>query len=161
METGLALVHSRPGTNTFPSWDRAHPCRYPLSPTTAESTPLRGNINWMHARQALFTSKLFGEDMQKILPVINPQGSDSAMFRQHARAPRPGRPPAGAAVMMMIPEPWSYHQTMDDRPARLLPVPLLPDGALGRPRRPSPSPTASRWARCSTTQRPAASRYPM
>ena len=65
IETALALVHSRFSTNTFPSWDRAHPYRYIAH--NGEINTLRGNINWMHARQALFESKAFGEDMEKIL----------------------------------------------------------------------------------------------
>ena len=78
METALALVHSRFSTNTFPSWDRAHPYRYLAH--NGEINTLRGNINWMHAREALFDSELFGEDIKKILPIVNPNGSDSAMF---------------------------------------------------------------------------------
>ncbi|HYD85064.1 MAG TPA: glutamate synthase subunit alpha, partial [Opitutus sp.] len=78
METAIALVHSRFSTNTFPSWDRAHPYRYIAH--NGEFNTLRGNINWMHARQALFNSELFGEDIAKILPIINPNGSDSSMF---------------------------------------------------------------------------------
>jgi len=112
VETALALVHSRFSTNTFPSWDRAHPYRYIAH--NGEINTLRGNINWMHARQALFTSELFGEDMQKILPVINPQGSDSAMFDNTLELLVLAGRPLAHAVMMMIPEPWSYHQTMDD-----------------------------------------------
>jgi glutamate synthase (NADPH/NADH) large chain len=112
METGLALVHSRFSTNTFPSWDRSHPYRYIAH--NGEINTLRGNINWMHARQALFESELFGEDMKKILPVINPQGSDSAMFDNTLELLVLAGRPLAHAVMMMIPEPWSYHQTMDD-----------------------------------------------
>jgi hypothetical protein len=78
METALALVHSRFSTNTFPSWDRAHPYRYIAH--NGEINTLRGNINWMHAREALFESELFGEDIKKILPIVNPNGSDSSMF---------------------------------------------------------------------------------
>ncbi len=78
METALALVHSRFSTNTFPSWDRAHPYRYLAH--NGEINTLRGNYNWMKAREALFASDLFGEDTPKILPVVNPNGSDSAMF---------------------------------------------------------------------------------
>jgi glutamate synthase (NADPH/NADH) large chain len=75
MESALALVHSRFSTNTFPSWERAHPYRYIAH--NGEINTLRGNINWMHARQALFESELFGDDIKKILPIINPNGSDS------------------------------------------------------------------------------------
>src|ERR1035437_4300585 len=72
------LVPSRLSTNTFPSGDRAPPHRYVAH--NGEINPLRGNINWMHAREALFESSLFGDDLPKILPVICPDGSDSAMF---------------------------------------------------------------------------------
>jgi glutamate synthase (ferredoxin) len=112
VETALALVHSRFSTNTFPSWDRAHPYRYIAH--NGEINTLRGNINWMHARQALFDSKLFGEDMKKILPVINPQGSDSAMFDNTLELLVLAGRPLAHAVMMMIPEPWSNHESMDD-----------------------------------------------
>src|SRR5882757_3713759 len=68
MESALALVHSRFSTNTFPSWTRAHPYRYLAH--NGEINTLRGNINWMHARQAIFESDLFGSDIKKILPII-------------------------------------------------------------------------------------------
>jgi glutamate synthase domain-containing protein 2/glutamate synthase domain-containing protein 1/glutamate synthase domain-containing protein 3 len=77
METALALVHSRFSTNTFPSWDRAHPYRFIAH--NGEINTVRGNANWMHAREALFASEHFPE-IEKILPIINPNGSDSAMF---------------------------------------------------------------------------------
>src|SRR2546425_11939020 len=78
METALAMVHSRFSTNTFPNWARAHPYRY-LS-HNGEINTLRGNINWMHARQNMFASKLFGDDIKKVLPIIDAAGSDSSMF---------------------------------------------------------------------------------
>src|SRR5437879_2508982 len=78
LESALALVHSRFSTNTFPNWNRAHPYRYMAH--NGEINTLRGNINWMHARQALFESDLFGDDIKKILPIVNTDGSDSAMF---------------------------------------------------------------------------------
>ncbi|HEX2854524.1 MAG TPA: glutamate synthase large subunit [Opitutaceae bacterium] len=112
METAMALVHSRFSTNTFPSWDRAHPYRYIAH--NGEINTLRGNINWMHARQALFSSELFGEDMEKILPIINPNGSDSAMFDNTLELLVLAGRPLAHAMMMMIPEPWSYHESMDD-----------------------------------------------
>ena len=104
METAMALVHSRFSTNTFPSWDRAHPYRYVAH--NGEINTLRGNINWMHARQALFSSELFGEDMPKILPIINPNGSDSAMFDNTLELLVLAGRPIAHAMMMMIPEPW-------------------------------------------------------
>ncbi|HWZ94492.1 MAG TPA: glutamate synthase large subunit [Opitutaceae bacterium] len=112
METALALVHSRFSTNTFPSWDRAHPYRYVAH--NGEINTLRGNINWMHARQALFESELFGEDIKKILPIINPHGSDSAMFDNTLELLVLAGRPLAHAMMMMIPEPWSNHESMDD-----------------------------------------------
>ena len=112
METALALVHSRFSTNTFPSWERAHPYRYLAH--NGEINTLRGNMNWMHARQALFQSELFGEDIKKILPIINPNGSDSAMFDNTLELLVLAGRPLAHAMMMMIPEPWSNHASMDD-----------------------------------------------
>jgi glutamate synthase domain-containing protein 2/glutamate synthase domain-containing protein 3 len=112
METALALVHSRFSTNTFPSWDRAHPYRYVAH--NGEINTVRGNANWMHAREALFQTEAFGEDMKKILPIINPNGSDSAMFDNTLELLVLAGRSLPHAVMMMIPEPWSNHQTMDD-----------------------------------------------
>src|SRR6185503_9079575 len=112
MESALALVHSRFSTNTFPSWDRAHPYRYMAH--NGEINTLRGNINWMRAREALFQSELFGEDIKKILPIINPNGSDSSMFDNTLELLVLAGRPLAHAMMMMIPEPWSNHETMDD-----------------------------------------------
>jgi glutamate synthase (ferredoxin) len=78
METAIAVVHSRFSTNTFPSWERAHPYRYLIH--NGEINTLRGNENWMHARQAMLASELFGDDLPKVLPIIQPDGSDSTKF---------------------------------------------------------------------------------
>ncbi|MGQ0792932.1 MAG: glutamate synthase large subunit [Deltaproteobacteria bacterium] len=112
METAIALVHSRFSTNTFPSWERAHPYRYMIH--NGEINTLRGNVNWMHARQAMFESQLFGEDIHKILPIINSDGSDSAMFDNCLEMLVLGGRSLPHAVMMMIPEPWSNHESMSD-----------------------------------------------
>jgi glutamate synthase (NADPH/NADH) large chain len=112
MESALALVHSRFSTNTFPSWERAHPYRYLAH--NGEINTLRGNMNWMHARQALFASELFGDDIKKILPIINPNGSDSSMFDNTLELLVLAGRPLSHAMMMMIPEPWSNHESMDD-----------------------------------------------
>ncbi|MFZ5649628.1 MAG: glutamate synthase large subunit [Bacillota bacterium] len=112
METALALVHSRFSTNTFPSWERAHPYRYVIH--NGEINTLRGNINWMHARQAMFQSELFGEDMAKVLPVIDPDGSDSAMFDNCMEFLYLAGRSLPHVAMMMIPEPWSNHESMSD-----------------------------------------------
>src|SRR5437588_1949325 len=110
LESALALVHSRFSTNTFPSWNRAHPYRYLAH--NGEINTLRGNINWMHARQAMFESELFGDDIKKILPVINTDGSDSAMFDNCLELLVLGGRSLPHAVMMMIPEPWENHESM-------------------------------------------------
>ncbi|HQW08402.1 MAG TPA: glutamate synthase large subunit [Steroidobacteraceae bacterium] len=112
METALALVHSRFSTNTFPSWDRAHPYRYLAH--NGEINTLRGNINWMRAREALFESDAFGEDIRRILPIVNPNGSDSAMFDNTLELLVLAGRSLPHAVMMMIPEPWSKHEGMDE-----------------------------------------------
>jgi glutamate synthase (ferredoxin) len=112
MESALALVHSRFSTNTFPSWSRAHPYRYLAH--NGEINTLRGNINWMHARQAQFQSDLFGDDLKKILPVICTDGSDSAMFDNCLELLVLAGRSLPHAMMMMIPEPWSRHESMSD-----------------------------------------------
>ncbi|MGH8019584.1 MAG: glutamate synthase large subunit, partial [Opitutaceae bacterium] len=113
MESAMGLVHSRFSTNTFPSWNRAHPYRYMAH--NGEINTLRGNINWMHARQSLFASEAFGEDIESILPIIDPHGSDSAMFDNALELLVLAGRPLAHAIMMMIPEPWSNHQSMDDQ----------------------------------------------
>ena len=77
-ESALSVVHSRFSTNTFPSWERAHPYRYLIH--NGEINTLRGNVNWMHARESMIKTDLFGPDVGRIMPIINPSGSDSAMF---------------------------------------------------------------------------------
>src|SRR5439155_1277053 len=107
--SALALVHQRFSTNTFPSWDRAHPYRFIAH--NGEINTLRGNENWMHARQALFASPLF-DDVRKLFPVIDPTTSDSGKFDNALELlQRTGRSIAHA-VMMMIPEAWQSHESM-------------------------------------------------
>ncbi|MEW6491326.1 MAG: glutamate synthase large subunit [Cyanobacteriota bacterium] len=112
MESALALVHSRFSTNTFPSWERAHPYRYIAH--NGEINTLRGNINWMHARQSLFESELFGDDMKKVQPVINIEGSDSLIFDNALELLVLAGRSLPHAMMMMIPEPWTGHESMSD-----------------------------------------------
>ncbi|MBU3665805.1 MAG: glutamate synthase large subunit [Chthoniobacterales bacterium] len=110
MESALALVHSRFSTNTFPSWDRAHPYRFVAH--NGEINTLRGNVNWMNARESQLASPLFGEDIETLKPIIHADGSDSAMFDNCFEfLVLSGRPLAHAAVMM-IPEPWANHNLM-------------------------------------------------
>ena len=110
--SALALVHSRFSTNTFPSWERSHPYRYIAH--NGEINTLRGNINWMLARQSHFASELFGDDMQKIKPVINVDGSDSTIFDNALELLVQAGRSLPHAMMMMIPEPWSGHESMSD-----------------------------------------------
>lgn len=112
MESALALVHSRFSTNTFPSWERSHPYRYIAH--NGEINTLRGNINWMHARQSLFESELFGDDLKKIPNLINIDGSDSTIFDNALELLVLAGRSLPHAVMMMIPEPWTAHESMSD-----------------------------------------------
>ncbi|MFQ5716780.1 MAG: glutamate synthase central domain-containing protein, partial [Nitrospinales bacterium] len=110
MESALALSHSRYSTNTFPSWSRAQPLRFLAH--NGEINTIRGNLNWMRAREALFTSSLY-DDIGKILPVIEPGGSDSADFDQAFELLYLTGRSMAHSIMMMIPEPWSGHETME------------------------------------------------
>ncbi len=112
MESALAVIHSRFSTNTFPSWERAHPYRYLIH--NGEINTLRGNENWMHARQSQLRSELFGEDIKKILPIIHGDGSDSAKFDETLEFLYLSGRSLPHAMMMMIPEPWQQHATMSD-----------------------------------------------
>ncbi|MEK6606300.1 MAG: glutamate synthase large subunit [Myxococcota bacterium] len=105
VESALAMVHSRFSTNTFPNWARAHPYRYISH--NGEINTLRGNINWMHARESLFSSDVFGDDMKKVLPAINADGSDSGVFDNVLELLVLAGRSLPHAMMMMIPEPWS------------------------------------------------------
>ena len=112
VETALALVHSRFSTNTFPSWERAHPYRYIIH--NGEINTLRGNINWMLARHGMFQSDLFGDDLPKAFPIVNPDGSDSTMFDNCFEFLVLAGRSMSHAMMMMIPEPWTNHESMSD-----------------------------------------------
>lgn len=112
IESAIAMVHSRFSTNTFPSWDRSHPYRYIVH--NGEINTMRGNINWMHARQAVLSSDLFGKDLEKAFPIITPDGSDSGNFDNCVEFLYLAGRPIEHAVMMMIPEPWSNHETMSE-----------------------------------------------
>jgi len=110
-ESALALVHSRYSTNTFPSWDLAHPFRY-LS-HNGEINTLRGNVNWMIAREGTMHSNLFGNDLRKIYPVIQEGVSDSAAFDNALEFLILSGRSLPHAISMMIPEAWEHHETMD------------------------------------------------
>ena len=108
--SALAMVHSRFSTNTFPSWSRSHPYRYISH--NGEINTLRGNVNWMEARQRLFASRILGADLQKVLPVIDLDGSDSSMFDNVLELLYMAGRSLPHALMMMVPEPWSRHESM-------------------------------------------------
>ena len=112
IHSAIAVVHSRFSTNTFPSWSRAHPYRFIAH--NGEINTLRGNINWAHTRESLFASKLLGDDLKKILPVVMADGSDSAMFDNLLEFLVMAGRPLAHAIMMMIPEPWANHESMSE-----------------------------------------------
>jgi glutamate synthase domain-containing protein 2/glutamate synthase domain-containing protein 3 len=109
-ESSLALVHQRFSTNTFPSWPLAHPYRYIAH--NGEINTLRGNINWMHAREGLLRSDVLGEDLAKVLPVIREGGSDTATFDNVLEMLVMAGRSLPHAILMMIPEPWSGDKGM-------------------------------------------------
>ena len=111
IESAIAVVHSRFSTNTFPSWGRAHPYRYLIH--NGEINTLRGNENWMRARQGMLASELFGDDLKKVFPIIQEDGSDSAKFDNCLEFLALSGRSLPHAVMMMIPEPWENHESMD------------------------------------------------
>ena len=109
-ESHLGLVHSRFSTNTFPSWSRAHPYRYISH--NGEINTLRGNVNWMFARQSTLRSETFGEDLQKILPAIDPDGSDTTIFDNVLELLHLSGRSLAHVMMMMVPEPWGRNAAM-------------------------------------------------
>jgi glutamate synthase (ferredoxin) len=110
-ESALALVHQRFSTNTFPSWPLAHPYRFIAH--NGEINTLRGNINWMRAREALCQSELLGEDLAKVLPVTRERLSDSATFDNVLEFLVMNGRSLPHAILMMIPEPWQHHESME------------------------------------------------
>src|SRR5438034_650423 len=110
LESALALVHQRFSTNTFPSWPLAHPYRYVAH--NGEINTLRGNINWMRAREALCRSDVLGDDLAKVLPVTREGLSDSATFDNVLEFLVMNGRSLPHAILMMIPEPWQHHESM-------------------------------------------------
>ena len=132
-ESGLALVHSRFSTNTFPSWPLAHPYRYLAH--NGEINTLAGNRNWMRAREALLETDLIPGDLSRIYPVCTPGASDSASFDEVLELLHLGGRSLPHAVLDDDPRGVGEPRHDGRGPARLLPLPRLPDGALGRPGR--------------------------
>ena len=111
VQSAIALVHARFSTNTLGSWELAHPYRYVAH--NGEINTLRGNINWMRARESRLESELFGEDLGKISPVIQPGGSDSAAFDNVLELLYLAGRSLPHAVAMMVPEAWENDELMD------------------------------------------------
>jgi len=111
-ESALALVHQRFSTNTFPAWKLAHPFRFVAH--NGEINTVRGNANWMRAREALCESDLFGDDLKKLFPIAIEGGSDSATFDNVMEFMHMSGRPLSHVMLMMIPEAWSGHETMSD-----------------------------------------------
>jgi len=111
-KTHLAMVHSRFSTNTFPSWDRAQPLRFMSH--NGEINTLRGNKNWMRAREGSAKSELYGDDLQKLFPVIEPHLSDSGTFDNVLEFLLMNGRTLQEAIMMMVPEAWQKHETMPE-----------------------------------------------
>ncbi len=110
-ESGLALVHSRFSTNTFPSWPLAHPYRYMAH--NGEINTLAGNRNWMRAREALLATDLIPGDLSRAYPICTPGASDSASFDEVLELLHLGGRSLAHSVLMMIPEAWENHASMD------------------------------------------------
>ena len=107
--SALAMVHSRFSTNTFPSWARAHPNRFLVH--NGEINTIRGNVNWINAREGIAESPLF-PDIKKVFPVVDDSGSDSAMFDNTLEFLHMTGRSLPHAIMMMIPEPWERNNLM-------------------------------------------------
>jgi glutamate synthase domain-containing protein 2/glutamate synthase domain-containing protein 1/glutamate synthase domain-containing protein 3 len=110
--SALCLVHQRFSTNTFPTWQLAHPFRYVAH--NGEINTVKGNVNWMHARESVLRSELFGEDLRKLFPVIQPNGSDSASFDNALELLVQSGRSLPHAMAMLIPEAWDGNPHMDE-----------------------------------------------
>ena len=112
-ETSIALVHSRYSTNTTPSWERAHPNRYIVH--NGEINTLRCNVNWTHARESNLYSPVMGADLESILPILNAEGSDSAMLDNVLEFIAMNGRGLARAVSMVLPEPWDNNDSLSDK----------------------------------------------
>jgi glutamate synthase (NADPH/NADH) large chain len=110
--SALALVHQRFSTNTFPAWELAHP--YRMLAHNGEINTVKGNYNWMRAREGVMKSAVLGEDLQKLWPLIYPGQSDTACFDNCLELLVMAGYPMAQAIMMMIPEAWEQHTLMDE-----------------------------------------------
>ena len=114
VKTAVALVHSRYSTNTTPSWERAHPNRYIIH--NGEINTLRGNVNWIRAREPNLYSPIFQHNLERVLPIINREGSDSAILDNVLEFLVMNGRPLTRAVSLLMPEPWDRNDALS--PAR-------------------------------------------
>ena len=112
MDSALALVHQRFSTNTFPTWDLAHPFR--MIAHNGEINTLRGNVNWLRAREGAISSPVLGKDLEKLWPLIYPGQSDSASFDNALELLLMSGYSLAHGMMMLIPEAWEKHTLMDE-----------------------------------------------
>ena len=112
VKTAVALVHSRYSTNTTPSWERAHPNRFIIH--NGEINTLKGNVNWIRAREPNLYSPVLQHDLERVMPIINREGSDSAILDNVLEfLVRNGRPLTRAASML-LPEPWDHNDSLSE-----------------------------------------------
>jgi glutamate synthase domain-containing protein 2/glutamate synthase domain-containing protein 1/glutamate synthase domain-containing protein 3 len=111
VESALCLVHQRFSTNTFPSWQLAHPYRFVAH--NGEINTVRGNVNWMNARQSILASPLFGDELKKLFPIITPGGSDSASFDNAVEFLLQAGRSLPHVMAMLIPEAWAGNPQMN------------------------------------------------
>ena len=113
VETSLALVHSRYSTNTTPSWERAHPNRYIIH--NGEINTLRGNVSWIRAREPRLYSPVLGAQLEQVMPIINREGSDSAILDNVLEFLYMNGRPIDRAVTLMMPEPWDHNPALSEK----------------------------------------------
>ena len=113
VESSIALVHSRYSTNTTPSWERAHPNRMIIH--NGEINTLRGNVNWIRSREPNLYSPQLGHDLEKVVPVINREGSDSAILDNVLEFLTMNGRSIERAMSMLVPEPWDHNPTLSDK----------------------------------------------
>ena len=112
VKTAVALVHSRYSTNTTPSWERAHPNRYAIH--NGEINTLRGNVNWIRAREPNLYSPVLLDDLERVMPIINREGSDSAILDNVLEFLVMNGRPLTRAVSMLMPEPWDHNPALSE-----------------------------------------------
>ena len=112
VKTAVALVHSRYSTNTTPSWERAHPNRYIIH--NGEINTLKGNVNWIRAREPNLYSPVLQHDLERVMPIINREGSDSAILDNVLEFLVMNGRPMSRAVSMLMPEPWDHNPSLSD-----------------------------------------------